>query len=93
MDLGLKDKVILVSGGGSGVGAGITRACLAEGARVMIAGRVTESVTRFMQEMTAAHQPCELIPAELGSAAACRSIVDKTLERYGRLDGLAGGVL
>ena len=35
MDLGLKDKVIIVTGGGAGIGAGITRACLDEGARVV----------------------------------------------------------
>ena len=34
MDLGLKDKLIVVTGGGAGIGAGITRACLDEGARV-----------------------------------------------------------
>ena len=39
MDLGLKDKLIVVTGGGAGIGAGISRACLAEGARVIVLGR------------------------------------------------------
>jgi len=36
MDLGLKGSVIAVTGGGAGIGQGISRACLAEGARVVI---------------------------------------------------------
>ena len=54
MDLGLKDKLIVVTGGGAGIGAGITRACLAEGARVAILGRRSENVTAFVAEMQSA---------------------------------------
>ena len=39
MDLGLKNKLIVVTGGGAGIGAGISRACLAEGARVVVLSR------------------------------------------------------
>jgi L-fucose dehydrogenase len=45
--LGLKDKVIVVTGGGAGIGAGITRACLDEGARVVVLSRPSESVLQF----------------------------------------------
>jgi L-fucose dehydrogenase len=88
VDLGLKDKIFLVSGGGSGVGAGITRACLAEGAKVVVAGRVTESVTLFMQEMRDTGAACELVRAELGHEDECAAIIEKTLSLHGRLDGL-----
>ena len=40
MDLGLTGKVIVVTGGGAGIGAGVTQACLAEGARVVVLSRV-----------------------------------------------------
>jgi L-fucose dehydrogenase len=88
VDLGLSEKVILVSGGGSGVGAGITRACLAEGARVVIAGRVTEIVAAFMEEMRHAGAPCALVQAELGREDECSAVVEKVLALHGRLDGL-----
>jgi L-fucose dehydrogenase len=45
--LGLKDKVIVVTGGGAGIGAGITRACLDEGARVVVLSRLSENVLQF----------------------------------------------
>ena len=54
MDLGLKDRLIVVTGGGAGIGAGISRACLAEGARVVVLGRRSENVLAFMEEMQAA---------------------------------------
>ena len=44
MDLQLKDKVILVTGGAKGIGAAIVRACSAEGAIPMIVDRDTEAV-------------------------------------------------
>lgn len=88
MDLGLNGSVILVTGGASGIGEAITRACLAEGARVVVATRVTPAVQRFMQEVQETGLACELLEAELGSLDACRQIINNVSQRYGQLDGL-----
>src|ERR1700760_3456768 len=88
MDLGLKDSVILVTGGASGIGQAITRACLAEGARVVILSRISAGVQEFLAETQAAGLPCELRVAELDDVAACKSAIEHVSERYGRLDGL-----
>ena len=50
MDLGLRDKVIIVTGGGAGIGAAITRACLDEDARVVVLSRRSENVQEFMEK-------------------------------------------
>lgn len=88
MDLGLKDKVIVVTGGASGIGEAITRACIAEGARVVVLSRISAGVEQFMAEMHNRDMPCELVALELESHEGCRSAVDHVVQRYGRIDGL-----
>jgi len=88
MDLGLKDRVILVSGGASGIGAAITRACLAENAKVVALSRVSTGVAEFMAEQQSSNSPCEFIEAELSDTKQCRHAIEHVAKRYGRLDGL-----
>jgi L-fucose dehydrogenase len=88
MDLGLQGKVILVTGGGSGIGEGITRACLQEDARVVVLGRASEQVERFMVEMAAQQAACEFIPIELGDEDACEHAVNQVIDRYGAIFGV-----
>ncbi len=88
MDLGLKDAVIAVTGGGAGIGEGISRACLAEGARVVILSRASANVQAFMKEMGGASQACELVPTNLENLDECRAAIGHIEAAYGRLDGL-----
>ena len=88
LDLGLKDKVILVSGGGAGIGAAITRACLEEGARVVVIGRASANVEAFMAEMRRESAPCELVTTELGEAAQCAEAMAGILRKYDSIYGL-----
>jgi L-fucose dehydrogenase len=80
MDLGLKDKVVLVTGGASGIGAAIVRAVVSEGASAVIADRRAE------QEATRAN--VHVVAGDLTSAENCKKAVDRTLEQFGRLDAL-----
>jgi L-fucose dehydrogenase len=88
MDLGLKNKVIIVTGGGAGIGAGITRACLDEGARVVVLSRISENVKHFMAEVEAANEPCTLIEAHLEDTAQCQKAIAEIEARFGAIDGL-----
>jgi L-fucose dehydrogenase len=88
MDLGLKDKVIIVTGGGAGIGAGITRACLAEDAQVVVLGRRSENVREFMAEMESAGERCQLIEAHLEDTARCKEAIAEVQERFGSIYGL-----
>lgn len=88
MDLGLKDKVIVVTGGGAGIGAAITRACLEEGARVVVLGRPSENVRQFMEEMKAAQAACSFIEIHLEDTDRCREVIREVEGYYGRIDGL-----
>ena len=88
MDLGLKDKLIVVTGGGAGIGGGISRACLAEGARVVVLSRPSENVRTFMAEMEAAHAACHLVEAHLDDLDRCRTAIDEILATHGDIYGL-----
>ena len=88
MDLGLSGKVIVVTGGGAGIGAGITRACLAEGAHVVVLSRRSDNVTEFMTEMESAGAPCTLIEAHLEDTQRCKEAIEETVARFGSIYGL-----
>jgi L-fucose dehydrogenase len=84
VDLELKDKVVLVTGGAKGIGEAIVRALAAEGATAVIVDRDLEAGNRLHGQIPGS----ELIVAELTSAESCYASVQKTLGRFGHLDGL-----
>ena len=88
MDLGLKDKLIVVTGGGAGIGAGISRACLAEGAHVLVLGRPSENVQAFMAEMQAASARCDFVEAQLEDLDRCRTAIQEIETQHGDIYGL-----
>lgn len=88
MDLGLKGKLIVVTGGGAGIGAGISRACLAEGARVVVLGRLSENVQAFMAEMQSANAACHLVEAHLEDTDRCRQAIAEIEAGHGDIYGL-----
>jgi L-fucose dehydrogenase len=88
MDLGLKEKLIVVTGGGAGIGAGISRACLAEGARVVVLGRRSENVQAFMAEMKQTNADCHLIEAHLEDTERCSKAIGEIESRFGDIYGL-----
>jgi L-fucose dehydrogenase len=88
LDLGLKDKVVVVSGGAEGIGAAISQACLEEGAIPCIVTRDSEAVQAFARGLRECRARFELLPIELHSPESCRQAVEETLRRCGRIDAL-----
>jgi L-fucose dehydrogenase len=88
MDLGLKDSVIVVTGGGAGIGAGITRACLDEGATVVVVSRASDNVKNFLAEMQEAGRPCDFVETHLADPLQCQRAVEYVRGQYGRMIGL-----
>jgi L-fucose dehydrogenase len=81
MDLQLKDKLIIVSGGSRGIGGGIVKALAAEGAIPVIIDRSAPEASANGE--TAAHYITELT-----DPAACENAIRSVIEKYGRIDGL-----
>jgi L-fucose dehydrogenase len=88
MDLGLKEKLIVVTGGGAGIGQGISRACLVEGARVVVLARHSKNVDDFMDEMKASRAMCEFVEAHLEDTDRCRSAISEIEQKFGDIFGL-----
>jgi len=88
MDLDLKDKVVLITGGASGIGAAIVRAVVGEGAVAVIADRCPELPGPMREELRALGGTVHVIAGELTVVENCKRAVDQTLDRFGRLDAL-----
>ncbi len=88
MNLDLKDKIILVSGGAKGIGEGIVKVLAAEGALPVIIGRNEADNLKTVAEVEAAGGKAFQVVAELSEPAACESAVKKVIEKLGRIDGL-----
>ncbi|MFB6454492.1 SDR family oxidoreductase [Chitinophaga sp. Hz27] len=88
MDLGLQDKVIIVTGGAKGIGEAIAKLVAAEGAVAVIAGRKTSDNEKTVADIVAAGGKAFAVTAELGKVEDCKKVIDATVEKYGKIDGL-----
>jgi L-fucose dehydrogenase len=88
MNLNLKDKVVIVTGGSKGIGLGITESLLAEGAIPVIVSRNKASVEALLNRINREGEKAYALIAELTDPEQCKSAVEKTIEKYGRIDGL-----
>lgn len=88
MDLQLKDKVILVSGGAKGIGEGIVKVLAAEGAIPVIIGRSEEDNLKTMREVKDAGGNAWQVVAELTKPKDCEDAVKTVIQQFKRIDGL-----
>lgn len=88
MDLQLKDKVVIVTGGAKGIGEAISKTLAEENAVVVIAGRKSADNEKVVKAIEAAGGRALGIEAELTDLDQCKKVIDQTLEKYGRIDGL-----
>ena len=82
MDLHLKGKVVVVTGGGSGIGAAVTEGLAAEGARPVILAR------RAPDADWLSRNGADFVQVELSDDAACRNAVETLRDRHGPVHGL-----
>jgi NAD(P)-dependent dehydrogenase (short-subunit alcohol dehydrogenase family) len=83
----LQGKVILVTGGGSGIGRATSALLARQGAKVMIADYVPESAERTVKMIKDAGGEASCIAADVSVPKQVEMMVTKTVEIYGRLDG------
>ena len=87
MELHLKDKVVIVTGGASGIGAAISLTLAQEGAIPVIFGKHPMPDT-FVTQLKATGASYRFIQLELMDETACRGAVEQVAAEWGHIDGL-----
>jgi L-fucose dehydrogenase len=88
MNLHLKEKVVIVSGGAKGIGEGIARTLAIEGAMTCIVGRNAADNAATVEKIHAIGGQAFGFVAELTEPAACAKAVQEVATMFGRIDGL-----
>lgn len=88
MNLNLQDKVIVVTGGSSGIGYGIVNALVEEGAIPFIIGRNQANVLKAVKAIEEKGGKAFYAFAELTDPDQCVAAIEKVITEFGRIDGL-----
>jgi L-fucose dehydrogenase len=88
MDLELKNKVIIVTGGAKGIGEGIVKVLSAEGALPVIVGRNEEDNLKTVAAIETNGGKAWQVVAELTNPPGCSRAVKMVIEKFHRIDGL-----
>jgi 3-oxoacyl-[acyl-carrier protein] reductase len=92
MDLGLRGRVAIVTGSSRGIGRAIAASLAAEGVRLTINARGAAHAQAFADELTRNGADVLNVVADVTQASGCQEVVDRTLERFGRVDILINNV-
>ena len=83
----LKDKVIIVTGGGSGMGRAACMALAGAGARVVLGNRNRVQGEAVVAAIKAAGGQAVFLPTDVSKPADCAALVQLAVDTFGRLDG------
>jgi NAD(P)-dependent dehydrogenase (short-subunit alcohol dehydrogenase family) len=84
----LQDRVVIVLGVGPALGRATALACAGEGAKVVLAARSEAKMGEVAQEIAASGGASLSVVTDMLNADDCRRLVSRTVEAYGRVDGL-----
>ena len=84
----LDNKVVFISGGSQGLGAGIARAAAREGARVVVTGRRPEPGEKLVAELAEHGATAVFVQADVSDVDQAQSAVAKAVAAFGRVDCL-----
>jgi len=83
----VQGKVVLVTGGGSGIGRASALRLAHEGAKVMIADYMQEGGERTVKMIKDSGGSASFVQADVSIASQVEAMVVKTVQTYGQLDG------
>ncbi|MBO5223332.1 MAG: SDR family oxidoreductase [Clostridia bacterium] len=85
----LKDKVVIITGGGRGIGFGLSTAFAKSGAKLVITGRTESTLLKAKEELEKAYGT-EVLPvvADGADEGAIKNVIAKTVEKFGKIDAV-----
>ena len=93
MSARLKDKVAIITGAGTGIGAATAKRFAEEGATVVICGRRPAPLQEVVAEITQAGGRAEAAPLDVSDEHAFTALIQNTAKKYGRLDILVNNAV
>ena len=84
----LKDKVIIITGAGPGMGQAMCRGAAAEGAKVVVPARSVDAITALAQDIRANGGEAIAVSCDVAQTDQCHSLAQAAIAKWGRIDGL-----
>lgn len=84
--MNVKDKVVIITGGGRGIGFGISAAYAKAGAKLVITGRTESTLLEAKEKLEAYGTSVLTVTADGADEAAIKNVIAKTVETYGKID-------
>ncbi|WP_111308283.1 SDR family NAD(P)-dependent oxidoreductase [Confluentibacter sediminis] len=88
MDLGLKDKIIIVTGGSKGIGNGMCNLLKEEGAIPVIVGRNHQNIFHAIKAIHVKNQRASYAFVKLTNHEQCKNAVERVIKEFVKIDGL-----
>ena len=82
----LEGKISIITGGGTGIGLGIARAFVKEGAKVVLAARNIPRLEDAANELRELGGTVEVVPTDVTQEAEVQALFSRTMDTFGRLD-------
>lgn len=91
MDLGLRGRVVIITGASAGIGAATARMAGAEGARLVLCSRGAEKLEEFAEKLRADGVEVATLAADVSDPSSSEQLRDLALERFGTIDAIVHG--
>ena len=89
----LKDKVIIISGVGPGMGQAMAKIAAAEGAKVGLGARNQEFLDKVLSEIKDAGGEAVAMSTDVTQSGQCATLAKTVADKFGQIDGLVNSCL
>jgi NAD(P)-dependent dehydrogenase (short-subunit alcohol dehydrogenase family) len=84
----LKDKVVIVTGAGPGMGQAMCRGAAAEGAKVVVSARSVDAIEAIVADIATKGGEAIAVRCDVSKTEDCQALAQAALDKWGRIDGM-----